>query len=167
MLRPAEGSRSRHLLSFAAFPAGVAIIVAALSSLGSSTSDQAPPPAVGPVGGGQQHFPLAIGPDPIAFGVLSPGASAQTSLSVRSTQAAPLTLSRVETSCSCVGLAPVPTQIGPGESKTLDVTFDSSSEPEFEGVLSVEITGYLSDGRIGFRTLAKLNIRPDGADRDD
>jgi hypothetical protein len=47
------------------------------------------------------------------------------------------------------------------------VTFDSSSDPDFEGGLSVEIDGYLSDGRVAFRTVAKLEIHPYGEDRGD
>jgi hypothetical protein len=126
-----------------------------------------PPAAVSAVGDAKQHFPFAIDPDPIFFEDCSKGESAQTPLLVRNTQASPLTLNRIETSCSCVGVRPVPIEIGPGESKALNVTFDSPSEPDFEGGLSVEITGYLSDGKVAFRTIAKLEIQPYGEHRDD
>ncbi len=168
VLTPLEGSRCRRALSFAALPAGAALVLTALCSLGVPTSDQAPPPAaVSAVGDAKQHFPFAIDPDPIFFEDLPAGKSAQAPLLVRNTQALPLTLNRIETSCSCVGAWPVPIEIGPGESKTLSVTFDSPSEPDFEGGLSVEITGYLADGKVAFRTLAKLEIQPSADGRDE
>jgi hypothetical protein len=79
---------------------------------------------------------------------------------VRNTQSVPLTLERMETSCSCIAIGPVPIEIGPGKQATLTVTFDPSPDPDFEGGLSVQISGYLSDGRIAFRTQAKAEILP-------
>ncbi|MFI5456162.1 MAG: DUF1573 domain-containing protein [Isosphaerales bacterium] len=152
--------RSRRLLLFAGPPAALAAVGAALSSLGSSRSDQVT--RAGPASGAEQRFPLAISPCPIIFEAYESGESAQTSLVVRNTQSVALTLERIETSCSCIGIAPVPIEIGPGEPRTLNVTFDSSSDPDFEGGLSVEISGYLSDGKIAFRTQAKVEVLPWG-----
>jgi len=108
--------------------------------------------------GEEQHFPLAISPSPIVFEVLHSGESAKKSLVVRNSQAAPLTIERIEVTCLCIRIAPVPIDVGPGETKTLTVSFDSSSEPEFEGGLSVQITGYLSENKIAFQTQAKIDV---------
>ena len=150
--------RSRRLRLLASVSAALALVAAALSSLGSSTSDTAPP--AGPPGAAEQRFPLKTSPAPIEFEVLEPGESVQTSLLVRNTQSVALALSRVETSCPCIEIAPVPIEIGPGAQETLTATFDSSSEPDFEGGLAVEITGYLADGRIAFRTQVKVDVFP-------
>jgi hypothetical protein len=148
------GLRSRRLLVLASVSATLAVVAAALSSLGSSTSDPAPP------AGAERRFPLVTSPAPINFEILEPGESAQTSLLVRNTQSVPLTLERIETSCSCIAIGPVPIEIGPGKQATLTVTFDPSPDPDFEGGLSVQISGYLSDGTIAFRTQAKADILP-------
>jgi len=117
-----------------------------------------PPPPVNSTSGEEQHFPLAISPSPIVFEVLHSGESAKKSLVVRNSQAAPLTIERIEVTCLCIRIAPVPIDVGPGETKTLTVSFDSSSEPEFEGGLSVQITGYLSENKIAFQTQAKIDV---------
>jgi hypothetical protein len=152
------GFRSRRLLVLASASAALAVVVAALSSLGSSTSG--PASAVGPYSGAEQRFPLLTSPALVDFETLEAGESAQTSLLVRNTESVALTLERVETSCSCIAVAPVPIEIGPGKQTALTVTFDSSSEPDFEGGLSVEISGYLADGRVAFRTKTKVEVLP-------
>jgi hypothetical protein len=146
--------RYRHLVLFAAVPAAVGLVGAALSSLVFSTPDQLPPTRA--ASGAQERFPLAISPAPIVFEVLDAGESSRAALLVRNTQSIALTLERIEISCSCVGISPVPIEIGPGERKTLNVTFDSSGDADFEDGLTVDISGYLPDGKIAFRTQAKV-----------
>jgi hypothetical protein len=42
------------------------------------------------------------------------------------------------------------------------VTFDPSEDPDFAGRLSIQITGYLTDGRIGFQTKVKIEANLEG-----
>ena len=73
---------------------------------------------------------------------------------------------RIETSCPCIGVGPVPIQIGPGETQTLTVKFDPSSDGEYAGKLGVNITGYFSDGTVAFRTRVKIHVSPGLEDRE-
>jgi len=88
-----------------------------------------------------QGYPLTISPDPITLGVLAKPTLLQGTFSVENTGNAPLILERIETSCPCIRIAPVPFQIKAKERKLCTVTFDPSSEPDFRGKLSVEVSG--------------------------
>jgi hypothetical protein len=111
-------------------------------------------------GGLGQRFPLAISPDPITFGVLNGRTSVRRVISARNMQNVPLRLARIETSCPCIRVVPLPVQVAPDETQNWTVTFDPSAEPDFKGSLAVEVTGYLPDGEIAFRTNANLEVRP-------
>lgn len=153
-----DGSRRGRWLTWAAIPAVMGLGALALSSLGSSPSDQSPPP-LKPASPAYQRFPLAISPDPVVLGIVHPGELAETSLSVRNTHDETVTIDCIETSCLCISVGRVPVRLGPGESTELKVTFDPLDDPDFEGRLCVEVTGYLTDGRVGFQT--KVNVEAD------
>ena len=67
-------------------------------------------------------------------------------------------IERIETSCPCMTITPASILIEVGEKKLLTVEFDSSTELDFHGGLSIEVTGYASVG-IAFHALANLEIR--------
>ncbi len=156
-----DGSRRGRWLTWTAIPVVMGLGALALSSLGSSPSEQAPPP-LKPASPARPHFPLAISPDPIVLGVVHPGEQAETSLSLRNTQDKTLIVERIDTSCTCIDVEGVPARLGPYEAAELKVTFGQSDDPGFEGRLSVEVIGYLSGGGIGFRTSVKVEMDPGG-----
>ncbi len=84
----------------------------------------------------------------------------ETSFSVRSTHDETVTIDRIETSCLCIDVGGVPIRLGPDESTELKVTFSPSDESDFEGRLSVRVTGYLADGGIGFQTTVNIEVDP-------
>ena len=157
MYTPLDGSDRGRLLSWAAIPAVIGLGALTLSSLASSPSDQ-PPPLLIPAGQSCPHFPLAISPDTVELGVVHPGEPVKASLSVRNTQDEGLTVERVETSCLCIDVGRVPVRVEPHQATGLTVTFDPSEDPDFEGRLSVQVTGYLTDGKIGFQTSVNLEV---------
>jgi hypothetical protein len=106
------------------------------------------------------HFPLSVNDEPLKLEDLDAGQSARTSLAVLSSQETPVRLERIETSCPCVKVGPVPVQIDPGSTTALTVTFDASGEPDFRGKLSVNIVGYTEDGSVGFMTHLAVYMRP-------
>lgn len=67
-----------------------------------------------------------------------------------------MTLEQIETSCPCIAVGRLPLQIGPRETQTLTVRLDSSLDGEPAGNLGVNVTGYLSDGTVAFRTQVKI-----------
>ncbi len=95
------------------------------------------------------------------LGEVYPGEQAEAFLSVQNAEDATVTIDRIETSCLCVNVGAVPVVLGPHEMKDLKVTFNPLNDPEFEGRLSVEVTGYLTDGRIGFRTRVNVETEPE------
>jgi hypothetical protein len=104
------------------------------------------------------RFPLEISPDSIDFGILPPGEAAEACLTVRNTQDDSVVLERIQTSCPCIEATPAPTRIGPRQAEKLKVIFNASRDGDVGGPLSVELTGHLADGRIGFRALVRLQI---------
>ena len=90
------------------------------------------------------------------FGVIGWGETIERSLSVRNMRTDSLTLERVETSCPCVSVSALPVRIGLGEAAILRVRFDPTSDPDFEGPLSAQVTGFLASGEIAFRTEVRL-----------
>jgi hypothetical protein len=55
-------------------------------------------------------------------------------------------------------------RIGPGERRVVAVEFDSSTEHDFVGRLSIDLIGYAQDA-IAFHTIADLEVQPDGVGR--
>lgn len=137
----------------------IAFLAGALCSIGSSPSNESPV-LRDPTSASSQRFPLAINPDPITFGVVGGRTLAQRLFSARNTRNAPFVLERVETSCPCIRVAPLPVKLEANETRNWTVTFDPLVDPTFEGRLSVEIIGYLAGGQIAFRTNVNLNVRP-------
>ncbi len=152
-----ERSHSNRLLVWATLPPALVLAVSALSILGSSTPNHTPPPSK-LASTTDQHFPLEISPDPIEFGTLNQGEVAQASLRIQNNRSAPVTIERLETSCPCISMEPIPLHIGPHETQTLTVNFNPSTDGEYEGRLGVQVTSYLTGGVVGFRTEVKLNI---------
>ena len=62
------------------------------------------------------------------------------------------------TTCPCISVEGLPVQLDPDEAVNLKVIFDPAHDPDFEGRLSAGITGYLSEGRIGFQTKVELEV---------
>jgi hypothetical protein len=73
-------------------------------------------------------------------------------------------IERIEASCPCVKVSPTQIVLGPGETKSLMITFDPSIEAGFRGRLSVDLTGLGESGRLCFRTRVELEIRTHGGE---
>jgi len=150
-----RGRGQNRVLLYASLPLVLGVATASFAILGSSLSNDTPPP-LNPTSSENRHFPLEISPDPIDLDVVHEGEGIERPLSLRNTRDDALTLERVETSCACVRVSPIPVEVGPRQTKVLSVGFNSSSDPDFEGKLSVHLTGYLSGGEIAFRTEVRL-----------
>lgn len=148
-------SRRGHLLAWAAIPAAIGLGTFTLHSRHSSQSAQIPPPleSTSPA---QAHSRLAISPDPIVLDVADGEALAEASLNVRNLLGESVTIERIETSCPCISIDGTPIRLDPNEATDLNVALDPSDDLDFEGRLSVRVTGYLNDGRIGFQS--RVNI---------
>jgi Protein of unknown function (DUF1573) len=142
------------------FAAGAgAGMVAALAALVSCVRSQSPPPANSPRRI-HQALPLATSPDPI----LLSGGNEET-FSVRNVQAQPIIVDRVEVSCPCVRIGPLPVRIGAGETINLRATFEPSPEDvDFKGTLLVIITGYAADASVAFQMHARIDCDALGID---
>jgi hypothetical protein len=103
---------------------------------------------------------IALSPDPVMLGTLDGRRLVERVDSARNTQNAPIKLARIETSCPCIQVTPRSRHIAADEAQDWTVTFDPSPDPGFEGRLSVEVTGYLEDGQIAFRTHVDLEMKP-------
>jgi len=103
-----------------------------------------------------EQLPLETSPDPVELGVVGGVEPLERSVSVTNARSDPLTLVRVESSCPCVSASGLPVRIGLGQSAVLTIRFDPSADPGFEGALSVDLAGFLTNGEIAFRTQARL-----------
>lgn len=102
---------------------------------------------------------LIVSPDPIALGVLTPGHSAQTTVTIRNQTSEAVMVRRFETTCPCILVTPVPIRVGPRGTASLVVTFDPKAEPDFRGSLSVDVVGYADDGGRVLRATADIDVR--------
>jgi hypothetical protein len=107
---------------------------------------------------------VILDPDPINLGVLKPGQSVEVTLTLQNPRSAEaLTVERVETSCSCVSVSPLPTRLESGESDSLAVKFDASKEPDFRGRLSVKLTGLGANESTLFETRLNVEVQSDSS----
>ncbi len=138
-------------------PAAAAGTVAALAAfaliLPSSTPPKAPTVSARCAAEG---LPLVTTPDPIVLGAIEPADGA---VSVHHTGSLPMTLQRVETSCPCVHVAPLPIELGAREAKVLYVGFiPAPDDADFVGRLLVNVTSYTADSTVALR--ARVQIDP-------
>ena len=143
-------------LPWVVLPAGAAVILTALAVVLPSRNPNPPPLNSAPVA--TYRLPFEIIPDSIDFGILRLGELAHAFLTLRNTQEDSVMVQRIETSCPCIGATPMPMRIGPGRTEQLNVVFNPSFDPDFEGALSVEVTGHLASGQLAFRTSVRLEI---------
>jgi hypothetical protein len=107
---------------------------------------------------GAGAFPLLLRPSPLELGVLRPKQPARRSVVVQNTLPENITLERVDASCNCVEVAGLPVRLGPNHAEAIQVSFDPSADPEFVGALGVILTGYLTGGRVAFRTEVQFEV---------
>ncbi|MGC8643481.1 MAG: hypothetical protein ACP5XB_26795 [Isosphaeraceae bacterium] len=106
----------------------------------------------------RERFPFEINPDPVDLGVLLPGRSAQASISLHNPGRRAVSVECIGTSCPCLRAEPSSFGVGPDDFTELAVRFDPSHDPAFRGVLSVEVIGWGSGGKVLFRARVNLNI---------
>jgi hypothetical protein len=159
-LQKRRASKSRSRLLIWAVPSAIAVLVASwFTLLGSSAANPTPPPALGPAYPSRQLFPLEIDPNPVSLGILEVGQSGERLVSLRNPQSELVYLERISTSCPCIQVTPAPIQVSPRETKNLTVRFDLSTEPDFRGGLSVEITGIGVGEQVLFQSKVDFEVR--------
>ena len=147
------------MLSFGRFNVAVAFSVAVLLTvLGAARTNwgslqQTPALAT------RHSSPLVISPEPVDLGVLKPKQPAKRMLSVRNATEEPHSLQQLDASCPCVRFTGLPIRLGPNEAGAVEVVFDPSHDPDFRGVLAVDVTGRTRDGRIVLRTTVGVAVR--------
>ena len=151
--------RGKLLFVWVAFSAALGLVAVSIVVLGSSTQNRTPP-LLNSRGSAGLEFPLEIGHDPVDLGILLQRESSQATLRLRNTQKDSLTLERIETSCPCLAITPLPVVVAPGESKGLTARLDLSSEPDFHGALQIDVTGQDAGGQCLFKTHVDAKVRP-------
>lgn len=117
------------------------------------------PPPSKLLGGAPTHLGLEISPDPAEFGTLRPGESARIEVTAHNPAARPVMLERVWSSCPCVRAEGAPARVGANETKSLQLLYDPSSDPDFRGGLSVQVDGLGTGDRLLFRTRVNLDVQ--------
>lgn len=105
-----------------------------------------------------------IHPSPISFGVVKPRDVVSVSALIRNVSPGPLAIERFETSCGCIRIepsSPVPFVIEKARDALIQITFDGSEDPGFQGGLSVQVSVWGSDKQIVARTHVDLTVRAD------
>ena len=120
-----------------------------------------PPPASNLTSVERLQLPFEVSPDPLELGSVRNGESARATVTMTNRVSGPLTLDRVETSCPCMHATGTPVTVGAGETASLDVSFDPSDEPGFEGGLSVDVTGLHATGKTLFKTTVNVRVNVD------
>jgi hypothetical protein len=102
--------------------------------------------------------PMSIEPNPIRLGTLAPGEIGRFSVILRNPGRDLATVERVESSCPCVRLMPIPVQVEPDGSTSVVAEFDPVHEPDFRGSLAVHLEGYDEANVLQFRTTVELTV---------
>ena len=126
------------------------IAVAWLISAKSTNRSQVPPPVPG-------DLPLRS-PDPIRLGRLLPGVRVERKISLINRFPLLVRIDRIESTCPCVRVSPVPMEIGGLGRSELAVIFDPSEEPDFRGTLSVDLRGVGKSGEVLFRLTVDVTV---------
>jgi Protein of unknown function (DUF1573) len=103
-------------------------------------------------------FPLTVKPSTLDMGSIVSGEFGSAILEITNVTSAELTIAKIESSCPCVGVTPIPLRVAPGSACQGKVRFDSTEEPSFRGSLSVELVGKAKDGAILFQTSVKVKV---------
>jgi hypothetical protein len=98
-------------------------------------------------------------PDPVDLGIVAGTNPVQRAIRLHNSSSRPITVQSVEVSCECVSFAPVPLTIEAGRTAQLVAQFDPREDPDFRGKLGVIVRGLDREGRILFRTLARIDVR--------
>ena len=157
MKAPTDLAGRYHLLPWALAPLALAV-AGGLVLLGTAPANPAPARLTRLT---THHLPLETSPNPIRLTVFREGEALEQAISIRNTRDDPLTLERVETSCSCVRVSPLPLEVGPGQTAFLFVRFDPQPDEGLQGPLSVELAGYFKGGKLAFRTEVKIQPTED------
>lgn len=115
------------------------------------------PPLLNSASSASADSPLEISPNPISLGAVLTSKKAKASFTLANHWSQIVAVERIETSCPCLTISPESFHIQPGERKSIAVEFDPSTEPDFQGGLSIEITGY-AVGSVVFHTLVKVEV---------
>lgn len=105
------------------------------------------------------RFPLEISPNPVSLGSLNPGQVVDKKIVLSNPWTTPVTIQRIETSCPCLEVAPVPIEIASGRSGEIVVRFNSTEDPDYRGVLGIEVTGYNPSGKSVMEMRIDLEIK--------
>ncbi len=95
---------------------------------------------------GAGNSTLAVVSGPI---VIDQSGCGEADLSLRNTSSIPIRIERVQTSCPCVSLSPLPMLIDVREVKVLRVSFTpTADDAELDHRLRVQIVGYAADSTV-------------------
>jgi hypothetical protein len=108
--------------------------------------------------------PLEIRPDPLSLGVVGGGHRSEATFAIQNCGSELVSIERIETSCPCLSVSPEAVDIGPGEKVGMTIQFSTADEPDFAGVLSIEITGFAPEG-VAFHTFASATVRKAGSQK--
>ena len=95
---------------------------------------------------------------PLEWGEIPAGQRSATTLTVRNNSTAAVDLVAVETSCPCLQITSLPARFESGTTRTLVLSFDPTTEPEFRGRLRVDLVGRSSKGSPLFRSHADFSV---------
>lgn len=84
---------------------------------------------------------LSTNPDSLSFGAIESGQRACKFLAVTNQSEENITVSKFETSCSCIHLDAVSLHLKPHESREIAIWFDPAEEPNFRGKLKMRLVG--------------------------
>ena len=142
-------------------PLGLAPAIFMALSCAPRSSDPSRPPL--PISSAQST-PLIVDPSPITLGKLRQGQGARTIVTLRNVIDEDIVLKRFETSCDCIRATPAALRVTPHGSSSFSIAFDPAKDDDFQGQLSVSLTGYDPKGLVVLRTNVDLEVDAPPAD---
>lgn len=108
----------------------------------------------------QSTTSLSANPSPVSLGNLAWGESATGTFVIENSGPEAVSIERVETGCPCLTATPDRTRVESGRAASVIVVFKPEAGSDFEGGLSVAVTGLSAGGAIVFRNRIKLWVGP-------
>jgi hypothetical protein len=101
---------------------------------------------------------ITMSPSSLSLGTVAPGQSASSRITLRNRTGNSLSLQRIESSCPCVRITPGSVRLEPGQTASLLVLFDPTDEPDFRGMLDIEVTGRGDRKEILFQGSIRISV---------
>ena len=106
------------------------------------------------------HSLLTPSSQTIDLGIVPQAGREQETFSLTNPTAEPVQIARIESSCDCLEIRLLATEVPPAGKVLAQARLDLSKEPEFIGSLAIQVNGLTGSGVVAFSIVINVSVRP-------